>query len=406
MAILEDVGHVVVGGGPDLVCHWPRQGGIWHWGDEILVAYIESPCEYKEEREVGHGQDGIWKRGYVRLRRSLDGGLTWSDAGKVFDNSLPLQQQRRVLHLDEYHHENITGHVGAKRESIDMSNPDAILIMGRAWCGDEIKLPDGTTARDNVTYCYRSPDRGLRWEEVPSIVWPNCTRTVVELANNTLKLGAHRLVCWVVGSEGIEGVIGAGTYSPQLYASEDDGVTWDFYTEVFHDATARIAASYPHVVALPSGRWLCFLGCWRQSLGCGHQHGRPRDIRWTSLCVSDDEGLNWSEPRRMHSWSVSPFPILLNDGRLVVIYMRRVPDPTGLYAIVSEDEGLHWSPPACIRDDIPACGPREFIDGGYPVAIQMDDGRIFTAYYWQHDDPDVPWYGGRKFIAGTFLRLE
>jgi len=35
----------------------------------------------------------------------------------------------------------------------------------------------------------------------------------------------------------------------------------------------------------------------------------------------------------------------------------------------------------------------------------LDHGRIFTAYYWQHDDPDVPWYGGRKFIGGTFFRL-
>lgn len=46
------------------------------------------------------------------------------------------------------------------------------------------------------------------------------------------------------------------------------------------------------------------------------------------------------------------------------------------------------------------------MDGGYPVALQMDDGRIFTEYFWQHDDPDVPWHGGRKFIAGTFFRLD
>ena len=160
----------------------------------------------------------------------------------------------------------------------------------------------------------------------------------------------------------------------------------------------RIAVSYPQIVVLPSGRWLCFIGCWQQAVGAR--------IRWTSLCVSDDEGLNWSEPRKIQAWSISPFPIRLTDGRLVVIYMRRVPDPTGLYAIVSEDEGDHWSKPICIRDDIPCAGPRGGIDGGYPVAIQRADGRIFTAYYWQHDDPDVPWHGGRKFIGGTFFRLE
>jgi hypothetical protein len=35
----------------------------------------------------------------------------------------------------------------------------------------------------------------------------------------------------------------------------------------------------------------------------------------------------------------------------------------------------------------------------------MADGRLLVAYYWQHDDPDVPWHGGRKYIAGTFFRM-
>ena len=395
MTILNDVHHLVISGGRDLVCHWPRQGGIWNWGDEILVAYIESPCEYRDEREVGHGLDGIWKRGYVRLRRSLDGGETWTDAGKVFDNSLPVSQQREILHLDAYR-----GHEGPDRETIDMRSPDALLIMGRAWCGDETERPDGVKVRDNVTYCYRSPDRGQRWESVPSIIWPHQTRSVVELANNYVKVeGAHRLLCWVVGYGGIEGVAtpGSHVHSLQLYASDDDGVTWNPYSEIYADPSARIAASYPQLIQLSSGRWLCFMGCWYQS-------GGPR-IRWTSLSFSDDGGLNWSEPRRIHSWSVSPYPVLLDAGRLVVIYMRRTPDPTGLYAIVSEDEGRTWSDSLCIRDDTVPAGPRGSIDGGYPVAFQCEDGRIFTAYYWQHDDDDVPWHGGRKFIGGTLFRL-
>ena len=179
MSRLKGVQHVAVGGGRNLVCHWPRQGGIWHWGNEILVAYIESPCEYTDPKQVSHGREGIWKRGYVRLRRSMDGGQTWTDAGKAFDNSLSVEEQRRILHLDEYH-----GHGGPEREEIDISLPDAILLMGRAWCGSETRNPDGTVFRDNVAYCFRSPDRGRHWEAVPSILWPNHTRTVVELANN------------------------------------------------------------------------------------------------------------------------------------------------------------------------------------------------------------------------------
>ena len=132
MSALKSVSHVVVGGGPNLVCHWPREGGIWRWGDELLVGYIEAPCEYTDPQQVSHALGGIWKRAYVRLRRSLDGGLTWTDDAKVFDHTLTVDQQRQVLRLDDY-----DAHVGPPREDIDMTPQDAILIMGRAWCGPE-----------------------------------------------------------------------------------------------------------------------------------------------------------------------------------------------------------------------------------------------------------------------------
>ena len=54
MAILKAVHHLVVGGGRELVCHWPRQGGLWCWGDEMLAGYIESPCAYDDPAD-DHG---------------------------------------------------------------------------------------------------------------------------------------------------------------------------------------------------------------------------------------------------------------------------------------------------------------------------------------------------------------
>lgn len=57
---IEAVEHVRVGDRRDLVCHWPRQRGPGQWGEEMLLACIESPCTYTDPLEVSHGRPGIW----------------------------------------------------------------------------------------------------------------------------------------------------------------------------------------------------------------------------------------------------------------------------------------------------------------------------------------------------------
>lgn len=42
-------------------------------------------------------------------------------------------------------------------------------------------------------------------------------------------------------------------------------------------------------------------------------------------------------------------------------------------------------------------------DIGYPVGCQLDDGRIFTAYYYQM--PDENKLGGTRYLAGTYFRF-
>jgi hypothetical protein len=86
----------------------------------------------------------------------------------------------------------------------------------------------------------------------------------------------------------------------------------------------------------------------------------------------------------------------LRDGRIVVLFARRKP-PFGLGLIVSEDSGATWSSEMILRDD--ASGP----DIGYPVATELDDGRLFTAYYFMQEDGNP--FGGTRHIAGTFFRL-
>ena len=137
------------------------------------------------------------------------------------------------------------------------------------------------------------------------------------------------------------------------------------------------------------------------------------------MCYSDDGGYSWSVPKPIVRWGNSPWaaraktilahdrgafgkfyrspwPLRLEDGRIVVLFGRRRP-PFGMGLIMSEDEGENWSAEQILRDD--ASGP----DLAYPVAVELEPGKIFAAYYFMEDDGNN--FGGTRFIAGTHFRL-
>ena len=41
---------------------------------------------------------------------------------------------------------------------------------------------------------------------------------------------------------------------------------------------------------------------------------------------------------------------------------------------------------------------------GYPVATEVEPGRVFTAYYFTMDDGNG--FGGTRYIAGSTFRLR
>lgn len=382
--------HITVGGGQNLQCLWPGHGGLWKWGDELLTAFIESPCTYRHPQEAARDLNGIWKRGYVRLRRSMDGGATWADDGKPFDNSISHEKQRQILRLDEYR-----GHTVPEREAMDHRSSDTLLLMGRAWCGDEIS---GTRIRHSAVYCLRSPDRGRRWETPLGIVSPHHTCNLVPYANNTLLCADGTLIAWLGTTDGSECTGHPVVYhGPALYRSDDGGASWHFFAEIACDSTRRIAYACPRILPLPSGRWLCFMNAWFAAA--------TTPLRWISLCWSDDQGLNWSAPYRIAMWAWSPYPLRLADGRIVLLSARCAPDPVNLFCLVSCDEGVTWSRPILLREGTLLAGSCGAANFGYPIAVEHGPGHILVLYDWQNRDEDVPWYGGRGFIAGTRFDL-
>jgi hypothetical protein len=106
----------------------------------------------------------------------------------------------------------------------------------------------------------------------------------------------------------------------------------------------------------------------------------------------------------------SPTPHLMRDGRILILFARRLSPSMGIGGMISEDGGLTWSPDIILRDDADPSnttmvrGQRhDYADIGYPLMTELDDSRIFTAYYFLKKDGTG--FGGSRFIAASFFRV-
>ena len=374
-------------------CGHPRLSGIFNFGHgEIAVLHSHAPSAYRTQDDISHSfTTGYLSRAQVLLQRSLDHGQTWLREHDVvvWDESLSLAEKRAIV--------SRTDAPGVVRESIDLTSADAAVLFARPWTGPED--PDGTPTQE--CFVFRSADRGRTWETVPT--------RVTGPGGLSLFRDGHPLVQFPDGTQ-----MGAmplfGRYGPSgdarrvvVLGSDDSGLTWEYVAEVTQDPTAFPGRTYVSLLLLPSGRLQCYML---------NINGIRNAIE---MNYSDDGGYSWSEPQPLVTWGQSPWaarrqpdeahrgvhyrspwPLQLRDGRIVVLFGRRKP-PFGMGLIVSEDEGATWSAEAIIRDD--ASGR----DLGYPVATQLDDGRIFTAYYYMEDDGNN--FGGTRHIAGSFFNL-
>jgi len=96
-------------------------------------------------------------------------------------------------------------------------------------------------------------------------------------------------------------------------------------------------------------------------------------------------------------WGYPAHLLSLKDGSLLCTYGYRK-DPLGIRACLSYDKGATWD----VEHEIilRADGKGEG-DLGYPVSIQLEDGRIFSIYYMQTGSGQMPEIDGNILgIAG------
>ena len=393
----ENIEHVKVCGSPETYCGHPRQGGIHYFGNgELVLIHNHAPCAYERPEDVRHDEHGYHAHAQVLLQRSLDYGRTWPQEHNVvlFDHTKPLAERRAFLYQGE-----------GERPEIDMQRPESIVFFGFSWAGPasltKARFPSGgplgerdETDHEAVLFALRSADKGRTWESRPFV------------------LEKPPFATWLWGFNQPPVVMPDGSLlapftTPQgvvLYGSDDDGLSWHFISTVAVDPYRYGRFTYAHLIILPSGK----LQCYMYAMGSSY-----------SLAVTESwDAYSWSAPRPIVRWGYSPWrqhrrpgqssragatyyrspwAMRLRDGRILVLFARRVV-PYGIGGVLSEDDGETWSNEFILRCDA-SVG-----DIGYPVAVQFEDGRIFTAYYYTLPEPHQR-FGGPRFIAGTYFTL-
>ena len=226
--------------------------------------------------------------------------------------------------------------------------------------------------------------------------------------------------------------------SPMGAVEDEDGHIVYGGQETVQDAFTRIGGRHARLFACAAyrsgdkGRSWEKLGVATYALHMPSPPGEPRDFLWHRepfLCVvpgrlyimcvcnslrgdgflriirSTDRGRTWGPPIKTPVWGKPAHLLHLRDGRLLMTYGYRRP-PWGVRACLSNDYGKTWDidNEIIIRMDGGAGPGAKYTritgpgDLGYPVSVQLADGRIFTAYYFNTG-------GSGCFVAGTFWEL-
>lgn len=345
--------HVVVCYQPGRFNGWPANGGIWRWGQEILVSFNHGVYRYYG---YTHNIDQSQPMA-IAFARSEDGGESWQF--EVMDDlySRPAQP--------------------IPEAGFDFGHPGFALRVGRPAVG---------ISGDTFVVSY---DRGHTWQgpyAFPDMGCPLTSRTCYEVR------GPQRMDLYASWQDP---ALAHFSFSDQSFIlrTEDGGRTWRKLPNMT-DAHAR--AVMPDVVRTPQGALVAALRRKTDRLLCGQEEARrlrragqepPRqEDNWIEIVRSEDDGANWAfaarageTARGMGRNGNPPALACLPDGRLALVFGYRGERPS-IKARVSADGGFTWGEEIILRDD-----PLTH-DIGYPRLAVRPDGKLVAVYYYTSAD--------------------
>jgi hypothetical protein len=336
---------------------WPANCGIWIWGNEILVGFVQA--DYKEAKGI-HTYDPSTAR--IKYARSKDGGVTWK-IEDAFENGLTASGADHRIAPDK-----AKTPVKLTESMPDFTNPDFIFTFLRQ------------NNNNGPSHFYYSTNRGAKWQGPYD--FPNLGTTGVASRTDYIVEGKQELSAFVTISKRNhrEGNV--------IYVTtEDGGLNWKLKSWVgpehggFDIMPASLRLSPTELITTIRTRT---------------DYGLDKITAY----VSNDNGLTWeklNDPVADTGKGGSPPTLIkLQDGRLALGYIYRSDFGSRVNVRFSSDEGRSWSDEIMLRG-----GDGTNRDCGYPRMVQRPDGKIVMIYYWNNVNKEgaTPY----RYIATTIF---
>lgn len=316
--------------------------------------------------------------GEIVMLRSKDGGKTWGDR-KVIS---------AIKNLDE-------------REGCGIQLKDGTIVVGVYY--NNLYKPDGTykwTAKERETnqtvtqssekngtikslgaHIITSKDNGYTWSEANFIDTKGMPFTNVEGPTDApIEMPDGSIVMAIIGYA-LNG--DDKDVASVMIRSTDKGKTWKYLSTIASDPGGKLGSFMePGIVRTKSGR-----------LVAGLRNHDPDQAIW--MTYSDDNGKTWAPVWKTEMIGHPVDLIQLADGRLMATYgirEARHTSPGGIRACFSKDNGKTWDIQTEVRLR------NDFInwDIGYPESLQLKDGTVLTAYYFNQF--------GKYYIGETYWK--
>lgn len=338
---------------------WPANNGIWIWGDEILVGFVEAEFE---DSEGFHTYNQETARN--KYARSLDGGLTWNiedgyergQTGRAYDHNLTEEEAESPKDLEQ--------------PISDFTESGFVITFMR----DDY--------HDGPSTFYYSMDKGKEWQgpfNFPNLNTPGVATRTDYIVEGPQELHAFMNVAKENGREGR--VIHTKT--------EDGGLNWELVSWLGDEPEGF--EIMPSTVKLNESELLTVV--------------RARDLNpdrnYLQSYRSTDGGLTWNKENEpvydTGHYGTPPSLVKMEDGRLALAYAYRSQYGSRICLRFSSDDGKTWSQEIPVRSGDGANG-----DVGYPQMIQREDEKLVIVYYWNHANQGDP----TRYIAASIVELE